>query len=127
MRYLRGLLTVVAVMLTAGCVRRPLLTPEVDVRPNLVAYGAHFSVRLYGAEVGDYRFMGAVPGPDGMWIVRIDPVLLGVWNQPASIAVRQGEVLPLGPAPSVMVQFVEITSSQLILRATEVHIPTETF
>lgn len=111
-------------MLLSGCTyHRPLLPPETDLRPKVVGYGAHFSVRIYSAEIADYRFMGAVPGPDGSWLVRIDPVYLGIWNQPAQVAARPGDILPLGPTPSVLVQFEAINTSQLVLKAVGIQTP----
>lgn len=108
----------------SGCGRQ-VLVPEVQVRPNVVGFGSHFSVRLYGAEISDYRFMGALPAPGGGWHVRIDPVYLGLWNQPAQLYVREGDILPLGTNPSVLVQFELIRTSELRLRAVEVYRPHE--
>jgi hypothetical protein len=112
-----------ALLLTAGCARWPMYAPEFAVLPATVNYGSAISVRLYGAEICDYRFMGAVPGPDGSWIVRMDPMFGGIFSVPAHLAVRKGDVLGLGPGPVVMVQFVEVASSRLVLRAVAVGTP----
>ncbi len=112
---------VLGVVLTAACSPRPLVAPEVLVRPGVVGLGSQVSVRLYGAEIANYRFMGAVPISDGIWIVRLDPVRLGMQLEPAQVGVRTGDIVPLGENPAVQVEFVTINPTELVLRAVSVH------
>lgn len=94
--------------------------PAAHVWPEHVGYGSTVSVRAFGTELMAYRFMGAVPGPDGRWIIRLDPFLVARY-EPSHIVADEGEVLPLGPIPSVDVKFMQITSTELTLRGLRVH------
>jgi hypothetical protein len=119
---MRSIIVLITLLLLNGCTYRlPVYTPDLLVLPEVVTHGGHFSIRLWGAEVADYRFMGAVKQPDGKWTVRLDPVWLGLVSQESNVTVRQGEILPLGSGPSVFVEFVSITATQLTLRAVDVH------
>jgi hypothetical protein len=103
-------------VLLAGCVRVKLYTPTAHVVPNAVGFGAVFDVRLYGAKIAAYRFMGARVGPDGTWQVRLDPLeTMGFAD--AEVTVREGDVLPLGPMPSVNVLFEQIGPTELTVKA----------
>lgn len=108
-------------LLTTGCRAQELYTPAVQVRPESVGYGSLFSVRLYGAVITNYRFMGARQGQDGTWTVRIDPVQLRMFTQPAEFTVRPGDILPLGPDPSILVRFSDIQPTRLMLTAVAVY------
>lgn len=97
-----------------------MYTPVVNVYPRTVGYGAQLSVRIYGAKIGAYRFMGAKKGPDGAWEVRLDPLeTMGFAD--AEITVREGAVLPLGPLPSVDILFERIGPTELTVRAVGIH------
>jgi hypothetical protein len=101
-------------------VRVKLYTPIVHVVPNTVGYGAVFNVRLYGAKIAAYRFMGARVGPDGAWEIRLDPLeTLGFAD--AEITVREGDVLPLGTLPSVDVRFERVGPTELTVKAVGIH------
>ncbi|HEY3367490.1 MAG TPA: hypothetical protein VGK74_20735 [Symbiobacteriaceae bacterium] len=116
-------LVLAGVALLSGCRPQPLYTPEVQVRPESIGYGAHFAVRLYGGAIARYRFLGASQGPDGVWTVRIAPLDLGFWTQSAEFTVRTGDALPLGPDPAVLVAFQEIHPTRLTLHAVKVYLP----
>lgn len=63
---MRTVIVLTGLLFLTGCMYRlPLYTPEVMVRPEVVGHAAHVSVQLWGNEVADYRFMGAVQQPDG--------------------------------------------------------------
>jgi hypothetical protein len=125
---MRSVPVLISLLFLTGCTYRlPLYTPEVLVRPGVVGHAAHVSVRFWGAEVADYRFMGAVQQPDGAWVVRLDPVWMGIFSQESNMTVREGEILPLGPGPAVRVQFVSISATELTLRAVDVHIDKERY
>ncbi|HWI63890.1 MAG TPA: hypothetical protein VNT75_18805 [Symbiobacteriaceae bacterium] len=85
-----------------------------------MGYGATISIRSYGSELMAFRFMGAVPGPDGSWTVRLDPFFFPAYA-PGAIRVQAGDVLPLGPHPSVNVKFEQIGPTELVLKATGIH------
>lgn len=125
---MRKLILLLALCLLTGCsYRLPVYVPDVQIRPSRVGHGAHFSVRLWGAEIADYAFMGASQQPDGAWLVRIDPVFLGMIRQASSITVREGDILPLGPGPAVLVEFVALGPTEIQLRAVGVHMPADEF
>lgn len=108
-----------AVLLT-GCVRVPLYAPTVQVNPETVGYGGMISVRVYGSRLKAYRFMGAKKGPDGDWQVRLDPLeTLGFTA--AEITIAEGDVLPLGPLPSVDVRFERIGPTEITVKAVGIH------
>lgn len=107
-------------VILSGCSGLPLLADEVLVRPERIGHGHFFTLKLWGSTSARYRFMGARK-EDGAWIVRIDPVFMGVYNQPSEISASPGDKLPLGSNPSIMVEFVEITPTQLVVRALSVH------
>ncbi|HYG58437.1 MAG TPA: hypothetical protein VD902_10290 [Symbiobacteriaceae bacterium] len=117
MRYLAPM---VLTLLLAGCQPQALNTPEVSVHPESAGLGSDFSIHLYGAQIADYRFMGAREGPDGLWTVRLDPsFLLGLFFNPAEFTVRKGDMVPMGPDPSVLIEIVEVEATRIKLRAVE--------
>lgn len=104
----------------AGCAPRRLYAPAAHVRPEHVGYGGTVSVRAFGSELMTYRFMGAVPAPDGSWIIQLEPLLVGQY-QMAQITADEGDIVRLGPIPSIDVKFMRITSTELTLRALRIH------
>lgn len=104
----------------AGCVRVPLYTPIAQVLPETVGFGSVINVRMYGSKLAAYRFMGAKRGQDGTWEVRLDPMeTMGFAD--AEVAIREGDVLPLGPLPSVDVRFERISPTELGVKAVGIH------
>lgn len=125
---MKAITLLLSLMLLTGCTYQlPVYTPEIMVRPEVVGHGAHFSLRLWGAEIVDYAFLGATQRPDGSWSVRLDPVLLGLFNQESLVTVREGDILPLGPGPAILVKFLSISPTELKLRAVGVRAPSERF
>jgi hypothetical protein len=85
-----------------------------------VGFGGVISVRIYGSKLVAYRFMGAKKGPDGEWEVRLDPMeTMGFAD--AQVSVREGDVVPLGPLPSVDVLFERIRPTELTVKAVQIH------
>jgi hypothetical protein len=111
----RCALLLAVVLVLTGCRRQLLYTPEVQVLPTVVNYGGVVRLRMYGAEIASYRFMGALPGPEGTWLVRLDPVMLRFVASHGQLAIRPGDMIPLGSAMVVLVKFVRISPGELEL------------
>jgi hypothetical protein len=118
---MRRIVLLVAVLLLTGCRPRPLYTPEAQVTPAAVGFGGIVRLKLYGAEIVSYQFLGAVPGPDGTWLVRLNPITLRVLNTQGQLVARPGDVLPMGAGPAIRVRFVRIEPTELELEAVDVY------
>gem|GEM_PF-3629737 len=104
----------------AGCAPRRLYAPAAHVWPEHVGYGGTVSVRAFGSELMSYRFMGAIPAPDGSWIIRLEPLLVGRF-EPGQITADEGDIVRMGPIPSIDVKFMRIATTELTLRALRIH------
>lgn len=121
-RGLAWFLWVLSFLLLTGCHHIPLYTPEVDVVPRTVGLAGRFTVNLYGSKIVAYAFLGAVnrmngegDGDLGEWQVHLLPQAFGRPAATSTFTVHEGEVIPLGPNPSVLVRFNRITPTQLQL------------